>query len=357
MTSTGPTAPVSPAAASRASRAQPAPAGAASLWSNDELEAAPCDQCGPGPAVRPLLQRPDGLHVVECESCGLAFISPRPRPERVKKLYDTEYFTGHGSGTGLGYQVDVTAPVEPWAPQPLLDVLAQSGVTSFKGLSMLEVGCASGGVLAWFRDQGAQVLGVEPAGEIAQLARDRLGLPVITSTLEEAPLEGRTFDLVFASEVIEHVLSPTAFLRRCQELLRPGGLLVLSTPNYAAGRELGLRWLGFQMSFEHLYFYDKASLQRLAGKVGLEFSTIEYVGMERTLEQYRAMTAHHAAAKAVKGGATSPAAPATASQKARRLLRAVPGVRPLWRMLFGAWLNRLKRAGALHQMWVAFRKP
>ena len=78
--------------------------------------------------------------------------------------------------------------------------------------------------------------------------------------------------------------------------------------------------------------------------------------MERTLEQYQAMTAHRAAAKAAESGAAS-APPATASQKARRLLRTVPGVQAAWRLIFGAWVNRQKRAGTLHQMWVAFKKP
>jgi 2-polyprenyl-3-methyl-5-hydroxy-6-metoxy-1,4-benzoquinol methylase len=67
-----------------------------------------------------------------------------------------------------------------------------------------------------------------------------------------------------ALEVIEHVVSPRRFLEAIARLLKPGGLLAVSTPNYRCSLPLGDQWLGFQSCFEHLYFFSPLALLRLA---------------------------------------------------------------------------------------------
>jgi hypothetical protein len=71
-----------------------------------------------------------------------------------------------------------------------------------------------------------------------------------------------------AFEVIEHVESPTRFLNDVAKLVRPNGLLMLSTPNYSCADSFGDKWLGFTSSYEHLYFYTADVLKRLAFKSG-----------------------------------------------------------------------------------------
>jgi hypothetical protein len=87
------------------------------------------------------------------------------------------------------------------------------------------------------------------------------GIETITAT--------SSFDALFAFEVIEHVLSPFGFLQFTRKLLKPGAILVMSTPNLECGRRVSLgRWSGFQMSFEHLYFFDCRAIKTLGAAAG-----------------------------------------------------------------------------------------
>src|SRR5262249_16081596 len=81
--------------------------------------------------------------------------------------------------------------------------------------------------------------------------------------------EREQFDIVVAFEVIEHVLHPSQFFERASMHVTPGGMLMLSTPNRACAERLAPdRWLGFNISFEHLYFFTATTLAGYAGRNG-----------------------------------------------------------------------------------------
>jgi 2-polyprenyl-6-hydroxyphenyl methylase/3-demethylubiquinone-9 3-methyltransferase len=124
------------------------------------------------------------------------------------------------------------------------------------GLSILDIGCGGGLVCEPLCRLGATVTGIDPAVENVEAARrhaEGLGLAIDyrVARIEDLAAEGRTFDAVCCLEVIEHVPDPGAFLKTCAGLVRPGGLLLLSTLNrtlkaYAlaiVGAEYVLRWV------------------------------------------------------------------------------------------------------------------
>ncbi|MBI4644112.1 MAG: class I SAM-dependent methyltransferase [Deltaproteobacteria bacterium] len=139
-----------------------------------------------------------------------------------------------------------------------------------KGSRLLEIGCATGELLALAHSRGALTMGVEISEYAAQVAKERYGLEVRVGDLEHLDIPAESFDIILALEVIEHVLSPRAFLKEIALFLAPGGLVVLSTPNYACGRQLKEEWLGFRTSFEHLYFFTPEVLVHMAGSEGLD---------------------------------------------------------------------------------------
>lgn len=138
---------------------------------------------------------------------------------------------------------------------------------------LLEVGCGRGDFLKaareWF-----EVSGVEPDPALAAVA-SREG-PVFTGLIEESP---RTeFDLAVSFHVIEHVESPTRFLRSVADRLKPGGLLVLETPDIGAWpyRLMRSRWRQFIPG--HYYFFDHTTLPRLLAKCGFNLESLSSVG-------------------------------------------------------------------------------
>jgi 2-polyprenyl-6-hydroxyphenyl methylase/3-demethylubiquinone-9 3-methyltransferase len=127
---------------------------------------------------------------------------------------------------------------------------------SLAGLSVLDIGCGGGLVAEPLTRLGAEVTGIDPALETIEAAKAhakgaRLDITYRAATAEQLAAEGLSFDVVLLLEVVEHVLDVPQFLKQVSPLVKPGGLMIMSTLNrtlkaYALviiGAELILRWL------------------------------------------------------------------------------------------------------------------
>ena len=138
---------------------------------------------------------------------------------------------------------------------------------------LLEIGCARGDflrvALEWF-----DVYGVEPNPELADSASQIA--PVHPDIIERTPWSG--FDVVASFHVIEHVDSPRSFVRAAAERLKPGGLLVIETPNINSlpFKLMRSRWRQFIP--EHYFFFSPNTMSRLLSEHGLRIESIITIG-------------------------------------------------------------------------------
>ncbi len=184
-----------------------------------------CASCGASASLGGVIleveaRRPERLtrrfQLARCGRCG-AYTFDVTRPPRYGKRRRSQ------EGTTSLY---VQQGAGVW---PICRTLAQ--VQAPPGSRFLDVGCGYGFSLDYaIHARGWLGRGVDPA-RLAQAGRDQLGLPIDLAYLKENDPARGQMDVVLGSEVLEHLPSPPAFVRLLRAMLRPGGVLVLTTPN------------------------------------------------------------------------------------------------------------------------------
>ena len=243
-----------------------------------------------------LFYAPGKWTLVQCPGpdCGLAWLDPMPVEEDIGKAYAT-YYT-HPSDDlparlNLGFRIYLSlrdgyvgrrygypstlwqrllSPainLRPgWKAEADFSVLHQPSPRA--RMSLLDIGCGDGAALLRMRDLGWEVHGIDPDKEAVERARQR-GLDVRVGTIEDHPYPASTFDLVTLTHVIEHVHDPVALLTECRRILKPGGKLVVHTPNFQSfGYSIyGDAWRGLEPP-RHLHVFSLKSLRQLLERSG-----------------------------------------------------------------------------------------
>ena len=152
----------------------------------------------------------------------------------------------------------------------------------FAGLRLLDIGCGGGLLSEPMARLGAEVVGADAAPRnipVAQIHAQKSGLTIDYrhTTAEALAAAGEQFDVVLNMEVVEHVADPLAYLTACQQLLKPGGLMICSTINRnpksflmaIIGAEYVMRWLP-KGTHEWAKFITPDELYDLIRKSGLD---------------------------------------------------------------------------------------
>lgn len=172
-----------------------------------------------------------GYRIAECRRCGFEFHDGFKGGGGDRDMFSAEYYTErHGSAFGSQLTGDFERdPSVPVYGRWLGEIASRLPVGRGR---ILDVGCALGTFLAMARDRGLDAHGVEISQFASTFARERRGLDVFTGDLENYRADDASFDVVTFWDAIEHVTHPLENLRSARRLLRPGGLLLLTTDNF-----------------------------------------------------------------------------------------------------------------------------
>lgn len=136
--------------------------------------------------------------------------------------------------------------------------------------ALLDIGCGSGILLEVARTRRYEVSGVEPRPAALDQARARLGsaVPLIQSRGEELPDPETPPRVITLCDIFEHVATPRLLLRRCRNVLPPGGWVVLVLP-IVSWQALAFHRVGsLQLRPDHIAHYDRRQLRRLLTECG-----------------------------------------------------------------------------------------
>lgn len=162
---------------------------------------------------------------VVCRRCGLVYTNPMLEPEELSTLYGEKLRPGRPDEAYLKANRTVSRRRYQWIARSL-------GLPNDEKRtpSVLEVGCAAGVALTVFREHGWLTTGIEPAETFAAYAREAFGLDVETGFYGAGSFEGRRFDLIVFSQVLEHVHDPDALLAQAVRNLADGGHIFIGVP-------------------------------------------------------------------------------------------------------------------------------
>jgi 2-polyprenyl-3-methyl-5-hydroxy-6-metoxy-1,4-benzoquinol methylase len=147
---------------------------------------------------------------------------------------------------------------------------------------VLEIGAGHGAYTALLRWAGYDATALDLSPWVADFARARFDVSYLVGPVEQQKLEPRSFDVVVANDVLEHLADPRTTMRRCAELLKPDGVLVIQTPEYPTSRtynelvtsdDLFLEHL--RARTEHLYLFSRSALEFLLAGLGFGETAFE----------------------------------------------------------------------------------
>lgn len=196
--------------------------------------------------------------IYRCHDCELLFVFPQPQEKDWRAFYSDSYFR-----RGNKYSPKIKSPLHD--PNLQNDLVKMKLLNKFKSSGrLLDVGCAKGGFLKVAHEWGFEVEGVDIAESAAEYVRHNLGFKVANCDLPSAGLQVETFDIITLWDVIEHLRNPNPTLAEAYRLLRPGGLIFLSTGDASSiwARLTGRYWQLLTPS-QHLFFYTPKSLRKI----------------------------------------------------------------------------------------------
>jgi len=229
-----------------------------------QLERPACPFCRSEERAFPY-QLPEGYKVARCQKCGGHYLYPRLTEQAMQLVYrEPSYYQGGTSGYADTSYADQEAALRATF-KCLLRNLDRRGLT---GGDFLEVGCGYGFLLDEARPRFRRRVGTEYSEEGAGRAR-ATGAEVFVGGIEQLPSDAR-FDLAVAIQVIEHIYEPVTFFHNLVRHIKPGGHVVLATPDIGGGlrKLMGVRWPSFKVP-EHVVYFDFHSLQKLMSSAGL----------------------------------------------------------------------------------------
>jgi SAM-dependent methyltransferase len=176
---------------------------------------------------------------------------------------------------------DAPADPEPWAWERRRALLLSEARA---GERVLDLGCGAGRFVAALRDAGADPVGVEIAE--AALARARAVAPGADLRLladdGSIPLEHGSVDLVWCSEVLEHVADGAHLLQEARRALAPGGRILVTVPYHGRAKNVAIALARFEAHFDpqgqHLRFFTARSLADALLGAGFADPVVRAVG-------------------------------------------------------------------------------
>jgi 2-polyprenyl-3-methyl-5-hydroxy-6-metoxy-1,4-benzoquinol methylase len=255
--------------------------------SNDKTITDVCPVCGSAASYDFsgrdfMFATPGSYDYARCNQCAAVFHVPMPDAEQIAGFYPDDYEQYQperpkqlkniekGSLKAVAGYHHLDVPAGYVFAGQLLGRLKYRNTPPFRsGRQALDIGCGNGKFLVKLRALGWEVQGVEFNAGAVEVCRAS-GLNVFHGDLQSAGFTEKSFDMVSARHLIEHLPDPNSFIAEIARILKPGGYLYIRTPSSKAlGRKIfGKYWFPNEVP-RHLVMFSPENLALLARQHGL----------------------------------------------------------------------------------------
>jgi 2-polyprenyl-3-methyl-5-hydroxy-6-metoxy-1,4-benzoquinol methylase len=215
---------------------------------------------------------PGIFKIDRCRNCGHKTLKAEFAPEELTSLYtdyyprsafDIDKYQSYGEVKGFTAWLNgVYSSAFRWVPE---------------NVRILDIGCGFGESLGYHKARGCDVYGVEADENIRRVA-DKYGYKVHIGLFDPNIYDLDFFDYVTMDQVIEHVLNPVETLSDISKVIKPGGVLILGTPNSNGwgANMFGDRWVHWHTPY-HLQLFSKKSMSLAAERARLTVEKVETI--------------------------------------------------------------------------------
>lgn len=211
--------------------------------------------------------------VKACRTCGLVQANPRMTEESYNEFYDSEYrLLYHGSEDYAEASFESQKKRAP----AVYKHLKKSVDSGLQDADVLDVGCGSGGMLAYFRERGHRVAGCDLDKKAINYGRDN-GLPLQEGSVGELSLDWEP-DLVILSHVVEHFLTPVEDLKKIRGLLHADSVVYVEVPGIkqlSPFRSYYKADFLRQLQNAHTFYFSATSLGNIMSLSGFDPITLD----------------------------------------------------------------------------------
>ena len=223
-----------------------------------------CILCGSGSFEK--MKNYEKHHLVKCRSCKFIFCELIPTELELEKHYEN-----YGRN-------DYLSPLTIKRYHEILDSFERNRKTN----KLIDVGCGIGYFLEEAKKRGWEVYGTEFTDEAIEICSKK-GIKMNKGVLNPNNYDSQEFDVITSFEVIEHINNPQEELANFYKILRKGGLVYCTTPNFNSLLRYRLKEKYNVLCYpEHLSYYTPKTLKYVFEKEGFRTKNIKATGISLT---------------------------------------------------------------------------
>ncbi len=204
----------------------------------------------------------------QCDNCGMVFTNPIP--VNIDSYYETTNYLSHNTKDNglIGKLYSELRKINIKRKYKLVQKFCEHG-------NFLDIGCGTGELLYYFKQNNWNVTGVEPNKTARAFANNNYKINILEE-IELDHLQQNSFDIISMWHVLEHVPNLDERLNQVSKLLKPDGTIFIALPNINSpdSKKYGRYWSALDVP-RHLYHFTESTLKKLIAKHNMKLINSE----------------------------------------------------------------------------------